>query len=88
MQAPADGAFYVDLLRNRVNPGVDALAMFSPHRTVAHSASARSQYQTPCVPSGDFVEVDDSSHVKANFLRARLREATCVDCVQNFADQI
>eukprot|EP00438_Fugacium_kawagutii_P009968 Skav234387 [mRNA] locus=scaffold873:14506:21885:+ [translate_table: standard] len=25
--APADGAFYVDLLRNRVNPGVDALAI-------------------------------------------------------------
>ena len=22
-KAPADGAFYVDLLRNRVNPGVD-----------------------------------------------------------------
>jgi len=26
-KAPADGSFYVDLLRNRVNPGVETLVL-------------------------------------------------------------
>ena len=53
-KAPADGAFYVDLLRNRVNPGVDDSSYVKANflRDIIHGTVS-----TPLVSKADAVEM-------------------------------
>ncbi|CAE7749771.1 acnB [Symbiodinium sp. CCMP2592] len=53
-KAPADGAFYVDLLRNRVNPGVDDSSYVKANflRDIIHGTAS-----TPLVSKADAVEM-------------------------------